>query len=166
MNKDNNPIILVFLVLLVIGVYTMDILLLVDMLPKPVETDKSVVQFINLRVRDKLVRAELADTPERRMTGLMFREFMEKDSGMFFVFPAGGLHSFWMKDTKIPLDILWLDDRYRVVHIRQNVPPCDEKATPICPSYITEVKARYVLEVNAGWVERSGVKAEDQFKIL
>jgi len=112
MNRDNNPIFLVFLVLLVIGVYTMDILLLVDMLPKTVDTDKSVVQLVNLRVRDKIVRAELADTSDRRTTGLMFREFMEKDSGMFFVFSSAGLHSFWMKGTKLPLDILWLDDKY------------------------------------------------------
>ena len=166
MNRDNNPIFLVFLVLLVIGVYTMDILLLVDMLPKTVDTDKSVVQLVNLRVRDKIVRAELADTPDRRTTGLMFREFMEKDSGMFFVFSSAGLHSFWMKDTKLPLDILWLDDKYKVIYMRQNVQPCDEVATPVCPSYVPESKARYVLEVNAGWVGKNGIMLGDQFKVL
>ena len=157
---------MVFLVLLVVGVYTMDILLLVDMLPKPAYSNENLVQFVNLKARDKVVRAELADTPERRTTGLMFREFMEKDSGMFFVFPSAGLHSFWMKDTKLSLDILWLDDKYKVVGIRQNVQPCDEIATPVCPSYIPEVKARYVLEVNAGWIGRNGIKLEDQFKVL
>jgi uncharacterized membrane protein (UPF0127 family) len=91
--------------------------------------------------------AEVADTPAERARGLMYRERLEPKLGMVFVFEEPDLHSFWMKNTHISLDILWLDRWGRVVHIERGVPPCVEEP---CPGYTPLRAAAGVLEVAAG----------------
>lgn len=103
---------------------------------------------------ERCVTLEIARTPEERRQGLMYRTALAAETGMLFIFEQPGYHSFWMKNTLIPLDILWLDENLTVVHIERNVPPC---ATDPCPSYRPPVEARYVLEVNAGAAEGIGV---------
>jgi uncharacterized protein len=105
------------------------------------------------------VTAELALTDAERAKGLMFRTKLLADQGMLFVFDQEGLHAFWMKNTLIPLDMLWLDPDRRVVHIERDVPPC--KADP-CPSYGPARPALYVLELEAGAAARLGLKAGDR----
>ena len=100
------------------------------------------------------VRVEIAADPETRARGLMFRPSLSDDRGMLFLFPATDVQSFWMKDTLIPLDIVWLDEQGRVVDIEANVPPC--KADP-CPSYTPDGPAVYVLEIAAGEASRHGL---------
>ena len=70
------------------------------------------------------VRAELAVNDEERARGLMFRDQLMADQGMLFVFAEDEPHSFWMKNTLIPLDMLWLGSDRRIIHIEKNVPPC------------------------------------------
>jgi len=94
------------------------------------------------------------------MKGLMFRQQLEGRRGMLFVFPSSYRHSFWMKDTLIPLDILWLDDARRVVDIKEEAVPCEKDP---CPHYVPEEEAVYVLEVNAGEVRKHGIKKGDQW---
>ena len=90
---------------------------------------------------------EYADTPDRRAVGLMHRAAMAADHGMLFAFPQAQPLTFWMKDTLIPLDMLFFDEAHRLVTIRADVPPC--QADP-CPTYASTAPARYVLELNAG----------------
>ena len=90
---------------------------------------------------------EIADTYEERRKGLMFRESMGESSGMFFVFEAPAVQGFWMKNTLIPLDMIFIDEHYKVVNVAKNVQPC--KKDP-CESYRSSGPAKYVLEVNAG----------------
>lgn len=90
---------------------------------------------------------EVADEPVEQMKGLMSREELPEDQGMLFVFDEDQRYSFWMKNTLIPLDMIWLDKDMRVVYIESNVPPCEEEP---CSSYSPPVAARYVLELNAG----------------
>lgn len=66
---------------------------------------------------------------------------------MLFIFSGDEIHSFWMKNTKIPLDLLWLDEDGRIIFLLEDVPPCLEDP---CPSYGSMQKARYVLELKAG----------------
>jgi uncharacterized membrane protein (UPF0127 family) len=73
---------------------------------------------------------------------------------MIFLFPRNGDYPFWMKNTLIPLDIIWIDDQKRIVHVDHRVPPC--KADP-CPSYPPGAIARYVLEVAGGVAVRHGL---------
>jgi uncharacterized membrane protein (UPF0127 family) len=89
----------------------------------------------------------------------MFRSSLGADQGMLFVFAQSAPHRFWMKNTLIALDMIWLDYARRVVHIAHNVPPC--KIDP-CPSYGPQHPAIYVLELNAGQAQRIGLAVGSQ----
>jgi uncharacterized protein len=113
----------------------------------------------NICFKNTCVSIEISDSEISRAKGLMFRENLPKNSGMFFIFPEEGVYSFWMKNTLIPLDIIWLDKDLRVVYIESFVPPCKRYD---CPSYGPQVKAKYVLEVNAGFCGSHQVKINDK----
>lgn len=101
------------------------------------------------------VSVELAETEAQREQGLMNRESLDAHKGMLFIFPRSAKHSFWMKNTKIPLDMIWIDNTLVVVDVKHSAPPC---TTVICPSYVPQAPARYVLEVNGGWAQANDVK--------
>jgi len=109
------------------------------------------------------VTAELAVTDAERARGLMFRERINPDQGMLFVFAEEGVHSFWMKNTKIELDMLWLDRDRRVIHIETDVPPCLEDP---CPSYGPGRPALFVLELKAGSVRAHGLRVSDRIEFV
>ncbi len=90
---------------------------------------------------------EIADTPETRRTGLMHRTELTKNSGMLFVYDSARSVSFWMKNTLIPLDILYFDADLKLTQIYADTPPC--KSDP-CPTYPSTQPTKYVLELNAG----------------
>lgn len=101
---------------------------------------------------------EIADTRATREHGLMDRTAMPQDHGMLFVFADAEPRTFWMKDTLIPLDMLFFDNAKRLVTILRDVPPC--RADP-CPVYASGKPARYVLELNAGTAARIGARKGD-----
>ena len=105
---------------------------------------------------------ELADTSEKQALGLMFRDQMADDHGMLFLFPGEGMRSFWMKNTRIPLDIFYFDAELKLVSVSENVQPC---RTQRCPSYPSTAPAKYVLELNAGKAAELGVKAGDVLEL-
>ena len=108
---------------------------------------------------DQCIRAEVVQTLEARGRGLQFRESLGQDRGMLFIFSASRPHSFWMKNTLIPLDIIWMDHNRRIVFIASNVLPCK---TEQCPVYAPGRNAAYVLEVNAGVAVEFGLNIGDQ----
>lgn len=93
---------------------------------------------------------ELARTQAEQEQWLMYRESMSDNHGMLFVFPKSDLQNFWMKDTLIPLDMVWIDEQFRVVRI-MTAQPCI--ADP-CAVYRPEIWAKYVLEINAGIADK------------
>ncbi len=97
---------------------------------------------------------ELARTPEEQAQGLMFRESLTARSGMIFLFSDVAPHQFWMKNTMIPLDIVWLDGSGRVLFVSANTPPC--RADP-CPNYGPELPAPVVLEIAGGMAAKERV---------
>lgn len=99
---------------------------------------------------------EVADDEEERRMGLMFRESMAEDRGMIFVHPDTQRLAYWMKNTRIPLDILYFDEQRRLVSQQRGVPPC--ALGDGCPSYPSTGPARYVLELNAGQAAKIGLK--------
>ena len=99
---------------------------------------------------------ELADDDAERARGLMFRDAMASDQGMLFIHDAEEPQAYWMKNTKIPLDILYIDDDRKLVAQQRDVPPCS--LGDACPSYPSDAPARYVLELNAGEAARLGLK--------
>jgi uncharacterized protein len=105
---------------------------------------------------------ELATDDASREHGLMMRTALAPDHGMLFVFSYQAPQGFWMKNTLIPLDILYFDTDRRLVSAQLNVQPC--KADP-CPVYPSDAPARYVLELSAGTAKRLGVQVGDELKI-
>lgn len=124
-----------------------------------ISCSQDTVQKINqVCFGDKCVQVEVVRKEEELHRGLQFRKSLDPDRGMLFIFQKSGPYAFWMKDTLIPLDMVWMDDTRKVVHIEHNVPPCT--ADP-CPRYPPGQPALYVLEVNAGYTEEVGLKSGD-----
>ena len=98
---------------------------------------------------------EVADDDAERARGLMFRDAMPADHGMLFIHEREEPQSYWMKNTRIPLDILYFDDERRLVAQQRDVPPCS--LGNACPSYPSNAPARFVLELNAGEAARLGL---------
>lgn len=101
-----------------------------------------------------IYRIELARTPEEQQRGLMFRESLPERSGMLFLFDDDSPHRFWMKNTMIPLDMIWMDGTGKVVFVSANTPPC--QADP-CPSYGPDAPIASVLEIAGGMAAKEKV---------
>jgi uncharacterized membrane protein (UPF0127 family) len=100
----------------------------------------------------KVLQVEVMVKDEDRAMGLMFRPSLALDRGMLFIFePPPDFHTIWMKNCRFPIDIVWLDEDKKVVHVAESVPPCTEDP---CPVYQPLRKASYVVELNAGQARR------------
>jgi len=99
---------------------------------------------------------ELAQDDATRARGLMFRDEMAADHGMLFIHDRQEPQAYWMKNTRIPLDILYFDNQRRLVTQQRDVPPCT--LGDGCPPYPSNAPARYVLELNAGQASRLQLK--------
>jgi hypothetical protein len=106
---------------------------------------------------------ELAETPLERQRGLMGRESLKDESGMFFIFPESDFHGFWMKDTLISLDIIWMDENFSIIHIENSVEPCK---TSKCPVFSPSRTSKYVLEINSGQAAKLNLKENQTAKIV
>lgn len=100
----------------------------------------------------KCFDVELAKTSQEREVGLMFRKELKKNNGMLFVFETEDFYSFWMKNTFIPLDIIWINGSGEIVFISKNNEMCSENS---CPLIQPDKKAKYVLEINSGIAEEN-----------
>lgn len=103
---------------------------------------------------------EVMSDPAGHERGLMFRDHMDDDHGMLFVFPDLEPRAFWMKNTRIPLDILYFDADAKFVSAMYGAPPCLSGGNA-CPSYPSLAPARYVLELNAGVGKRLNLARGD-----
>jgi uncharacterized membrane protein (UPF0127 family) len=102
---------------------------------------------------------EVADDDAERARGLMFRDQLGADRGMLFLHERDEPQAYWMKNTKIPLDILYFDAQKKLVSAQKGVPPCSGGNR--CPPYPSEGAVRYVLELNAGTADKLGVAKGD-----
>lgn len=105
---------------------------------------------------------ELAKNQDERERGLMFREKLDQNKGMLFIFDTVGEYSIWMKNTLIPLDIIWIDKNGLVVFISKNVQPC---STDFCPSINPRKNALYILEIHNGMTNKIGLGVGDKTSI-
>ena len=110
----------------------------------------------------KRFSVEIADSSEEQALGLMFRDSMPEDQGMLFIFPNEAPRSFWMKNTRIPLDIMYFDKDLKMVSISANAKPCRVSR---CPSYPSIAPAKFVLELNAGMASELGVGVGDRLTL-
>ncbi|MGB0910866.1 MAG: DUF192 domain-containing protein [Nitrospirales bacterium] len=114
--------------------------------------------------KGSVISAEIANTPAKRSQGLMFRKDMPHDHGMLFVFNKSDHWTFWMKNTKMSLDILWIDSSEKVVHIEPNVSICT-RTDEGCPRYHTPKESLYVLELKAGMAQHFEITVGSELKI-
>lgn len=112
---------------------------------------------IPLYINDKEIWVEVANTPNERAKGLMGRKHLGQDEGMFFIFEAERYHSFWMKDTLIPLSIAFIDKGGRIVRITDMKPLTLESHRPPIPIL-------YALEMKKGWFSANGIKVGDMVR--
>jgi uncharacterized membrane protein (UPF0127 family) len=99
---------------------------------------------------------EIADTDFDRQLGLMMRKSMEENQGMLFIFPAEEIQSFWMRNTFIPLDMLFINTDKKIITIRKNTQPLSDN------NYTSTAPAQYVLEVNAGFTDKYNIREGDK----
>lgn len=108
-------------------------------------------------VGSQIFKVEIADTDKERVQGLKNRESLERGAGMLFVYDEPVILSFWMKDTKIPLDVIWISEDLEIVDIK-TLSPCEIDK---CPVFSVNENAKYVLEINAGeFMGKIGHKVE------
>lgn len=98
------------------------------------------------------VRVVLAETQTQRVQGLSDKERIGEREGMLFIFPKQDYHGIWMKDMKFPIDVLWINDAYQIVHIVTDMDPSSYPEV-----YSPKLKAKYVLELPAGFVQRYSI---------
>lgn len=105
---------------------------------------------------------ELALTDSQRKIGLMDRKELPQDQGMLFMFEKSGILKFWMKNTLIPLDMIFMDENGEIVHIVNNAAPCFAVDDADCPKYGADDSAMYVLEINGGMSSKLGISVGDK----
>ena len=124
----------------------------------PLGRDLMAAELAAVRVGSETFKAEVAQTDDERRRGLMFRQHLPLDQGMLFIQPAGRAE-FWMKNTLIPLDLLYFDADGILVEIVAGALPCKQRDCPIYPSASAAV--RYILEINGGEAARRALKVGD-----
>lgn len=107
------------------------------------------------------INVEIADDDVERTKGLMFRERLDENDGMLFIFDDEEYQTFWMKNTLIPLDIIFIDKNLKIVDIK-SAAPCKEEP---CTLYKSQKPAKYVLEMNGNFSKRKGIDVDDDVKI-
>lgn len=154
----NNKVILIsffILILVATSVY------LVVREPKPIVEDYSTKFLESKLININFQYLELADSEQERQQGLMFRKELCKTCGMLFVFENSENRSFWMENTYLPLDIIFIDDTGKIINITPDAVPLDSSKR-----YNSTRPAKYVLEVNSGFSKEFDLVAGDRFDIL
>jgi uncharacterized membrane protein (UPF0127 family) len=114
--------------------------------------------FIFLTLKEKIIRVEVARTEREKGKGLMFRESLGKDEGMLFIYDREETLSFWMKNTRIPLSIAFIDQQGEIVDI-QDMEPFNLRTR------VSARPAQYALEMNQGWFKKNGIGVGDVVKL-
>ena len=115
-----------------------------------------------VELRGKRFTVEVADDAAERERGLMFRDNLAVDHGMIFIHDYQAPQAYWMKNTKIPLDIIYFDAERKLVNVQSRVPPCRSDS---CPGYPSSGLAQYTLEINAGVADKLSFKPGDELVI-
>jgi len=146
-------------ILAIIAIFLVAVYFIVNLMIQSANDTKNT-KIVTLAGKE--IKAELADEPFEQARGLMFRKKLAADEGMLFIFPDEQYRTFWMKNTLIPLDLLFLDGNLKIIDIKESFQPCQQDP---CPVYTSQMPARYVLEVNAGFTEMNRVMIGEQVSI-
>src|SRR3989344_6369116 len=117
--------------------------------------------YKKMKLGDVILKTEIALSADEKQKGLSGRDYLTKNRAMLFVFRQSGSYSFWMKNMKFPIDIIWLDDELKIIGLEKNINPntFPEKFSPPSP-------AKFVLEVNGGWSDENKIKEGMTARVL
>ena len=137
-------------------------------MPSEVKLEQVNFPIGTIKLDDKFLEVQIAETAPEKARGLMFQDTLPYDQGMLFVFEEPGKRSMWMLNMQFSLDIIWFDENGNVVEIKTNVPPCK---TPLevmsCDSTpVSSDNAKYVLEVTSGFIDKFGVDSDSKLEII
>ena len=137
-------------------------------MPSEVKLEQVNFPLGTIKLDEKFLEVQIADTEPRKARGLMFQDTLPYDQGMLFVFDGPGERSMWMLNMQFNLDIIWFDQNGNVVEILKDVLPCK---TPLevmsCTSEgISADNAKYVLEVTSGFVDKFGIDTNSKLEII
>ena len=115
-----------------------------------------------VKIKGLIIHVDLAITPDQQEKGLSIKNNLSNNQGMLFPFNTPGDYSFWMKDMKFPLDIIWINSNNKIVHIEKNLQPC--VFILLCPTYSPPANSntKYVLEVNADYTTKNNINVGDK----
>jgi len=128
-------------------------------MPSEVRLEQVDFPVGTIKLDEKFIEVQIADTLERQKTGLMFQDTLPYDQGMLFAYDEPGERSMWMMNMQFHLDLIWFDEKGNVVEITKNVPPCK---TPLevmaCQTEsVSANNVKYVLEATSGFVDKFGI---------
>lgn len=112
-------------------------------------------ELVLINTQDEIIAnfdIEIAETPYEQQTGLMYRNSLSQKNGMLFIFESSEIRSFYMKNTQIPLDLIFINDQFEIVSIYPNAKSYDQSAIT------SKIAAQYILEINAGQSEQLKLK--------
>ncbi|MFZ2621426.1 MAG: DUF192 domain-containing protein [Minisyncoccia bacterium] len=115
----------------------------------------------NVVMKGKTFSVEISDTDRLRTLGLSGHAQLKDDEGMFFIFPKSGIYGFWMKDMLFPIDIIWVDENFKIIHIEKSISPDTYPKV-----FLPESPSKYVLEVLAGETLKVDLKIGDKINFL
>ena len=140
------------------------------MLTIPTDVKLEYVEFPRgtIKVDNKILEVQIADSDSLRVRGLMFQNELPYDEGMLFVFDKSGTRAMWMLGMQFNLDIIWLDENSNVVAIEKNVPLCGTTIEVVAcrENGVSGDNAKYVLEVTAGFVDKFNITENSKMEII
>jgi len=140
------------------------------MLTIPTDVKLEYVEFPRgtIKVDDKILEVQIADTDSLRVRGLMFQDELPYNEGMLFVFEGSKIRSMWMLNMQFNLDVIWFDENANVVAIEKNVPQCITTVEVVAcrENGVSGDNAKYVLEVTAGFVDKFNITENSKLEII
>ena len=140
------------------------------MLTIPTDVKLEYVEFPRgtIKVDDKILEVQIADTDSLRVRGLMFQDELPYNEGMLFVFEGSKIRSMWMLNMQFNLDVIWFDENANVVAIEKNVPQCITTVEVVAcrENGVSGDNAKYVLEVTAGFVDKFNITENSKMEII
>ena len=140
------------------------------MLTIPTDVKLEYVEFPRgtIKLDDKILVVQIADTDSLRVRGLMFQDELSYNEGMLFVFDESGTRSMWMLGMQFNLDVIWFDENAKVVAIATDVPPCKTTVEVVAcrENGVAGDNAKYVLEVTAGFVDKFNITENSKLEII
>ena len=140
------------------------------MLTLPTDVKLESVEFPigTIKLDDKILEVQIADTAPLHARGLMFQDEMSYDQGMLFVFDNPGLRPMWMLNMQFHLDIVWFDENQNIIGIEKHVPPCKTTIEVVTcrENGVSHDNAKYVLELTSGFVDNFNITDKSKLELI